>query len=81
MDPQQRLMLEVAYEGFENASMPLEKLVGSATSCFVGSFTRDFAEMQVRDADFASQYAVTGTRVSLSESEAGAAPKVRSLTK
>ena len=36
-DPQLRMMLEVAFECFESGGIPLEQLVGSKTSCFVGS--------------------------------------------
>lgn len=38
MDPNHRQMLEVVYEGLENAGFPLEKLDGAPVGCFVGSF-------------------------------------------
>lgn len=38
MDPNQRQMLEVVFEGLENAGIPLEKLDGAPVGCFVGSF-------------------------------------------
>jgi acyl transferase domain-containing protein len=38
MDPNTRQMLEVVYEGLENAGMTLEALSGSSVACFVGSF-------------------------------------------
>lgn len=38
MDPNQRQMLEVVFEGLENAGVPLEKLDGAPVGCFVGSF-------------------------------------------
>ncbi len=38
MDPNQRQMLEVVFEGLENAGLTLEKLSGSSAACFVGSF-------------------------------------------
>lgn len=65
MDPQSRLMLEVAYEAFENGGLPMESLAGSNTSCFVGCFTRDYHEMTVRDAEAAEVYTVTGLGFSL----------------
>jgi zearalenone synthase (highly reducing iterative type I polyketide synthase) len=65
IDPQQRLMLEVAYEAFENAGMTIQQLAGSRTSCFIGSFTSDYREMLFRDADAAPRYTVTGTGVSM----------------
>ncbi len=38
MDPQQRQLLEVVYEGLENAGVSLEKLSGQPFGCFVGSY-------------------------------------------
>lgn len=38
MDPNQRQMLEVVYEGLENAGITLENLNGASVGCFVGSF-------------------------------------------
>lgn len=38
MDPQQRQMLEVVYEGLENAGISLQALNGEPFGCFVGSF-------------------------------------------
>jgi acyl transferase domain-containing protein len=38
MDPQQRQLLEVVYEGFENAGLALEQMHGSLFGCFVGSY-------------------------------------------
>ncbi|KAH6685860.1 hypothetical protein F5X68DRAFT_276598 [Plectosphaerella plurivora] len=49
LDPQQRQLLEVVYEGLENAGVPLERLDGQRVGCFVGSFACDFGDMQARD--------------------------------
>ena len=38
MDPQQRQLLEVAYEGLENAGLTLEHISGQTFGCFVGSY-------------------------------------------
>jgi acyl transferase domain-containing protein len=38
MDPQQRQILEVVYEGLENAGLTLENLDGRSFGCFVGSY-------------------------------------------
>ena len=38
MDPQQRQLLEVVYEGLENAGISLGMLKGQAYGCFVGSY-------------------------------------------
>ncbi|MCJ1449246.1 MAG: hypothetical protein MMC23_009766 [Stictis urceolatum] len=49
MDPNQRQMLEVVYEALENAGIPLERLSGTSTACYVGSFATDYRDMQSRD--------------------------------
>ncbi|KAI4865388.1 hypothetical protein F4820DRAFT_469755 [Hypoxylon rubiginosum] len=51
MDPNQRQMLEVVYEGLENAGIPLEKLDGEPVACFVGSYATDYLDMMQRDAE------------------------------
>lgn len=38
MDPNQRQMLEVVYEGLENAGIPLDSISGAPVACFVGSY-------------------------------------------
>lgn len=60
MDPQQRKLLEVVYEAFESGGAPLERLAGSKTACFVGSFTSDFQQMAFKEPDFRHTYAATG---------------------
>jgi acyl transferase domain-containing protein len=65
MDPQQRRVLEVVYEAFENAGEPWEAFYGSKTGVFVGNFCFDHSLMQSRDLDDASPYSATGTSVSI----------------
>lgn len=65
MDPTARMLLEVTYEALENAGVPVDDLVGSDTSCYVGCFTRDFHEMLMRDTETSPMYAGTGTGFSL----------------
>jgi acyl transferase domain-containing protein len=36
MDPQQRMLLEIAYEAVENAGIPLEDFVGTNTAVYAG---------------------------------------------
>ena len=60
MDPQQRKLLEVVYESFENAGAPLEKINGSNTGVYVGNFTLDFMVMQYQDPEYFSRYSATG---------------------
>lgn len=61
MDPQQRLMLEVAYEAFENAGITMDTLWGSNTGVYVGQWTSDYHEIATRDIERPPLYLVTGT--------------------
>ncbi|PKY01155.1 polyketide synthase [Aspergillus campestris IBT 28561] len=59
MDPQQRLLLEVTYEGLESAGIPLSKVMGSQTACFVGSFNADYTDLLLRDPECVPMYQCT----------------------
>ncbi|KAG9868942.1 ketoacyl-synt-domain-containing protein, partial [Aureobasidium melanogenum] len=65
MDPQQRKLLEVVYESFENAGATLEELSGSKTSCFVGCFTNDMRSMTCRDPEYGVPYEMTGSDMTI----------------
>lgn len=41
LDPQQRILLEVTWEAFEDAGMPAETLAGSNTGVYIGGFMLD----------------------------------------
>ncbi|QGA19838.1 hypothetical protein EYB26_007533 [Talaromyces marneffei] len=60
MDPQHRIMIEVAYEALETAGYTLEDLAGTRTGVFMGHFTSDWKDTMYRDADAAPQYSATG---------------------
>ncbi|KAJ5175572.1 uncharacterized protein N7482_001449 [Penicillium canariense] len=49
MDPAQRLLLEVAYETFENGGIPIDTLPGSNTAVYSGSMTNDYELLSTRD--------------------------------
>ncbi|CZR67900.1 probable 6-methylsalicylic acid synthase [Phialocephala subalpina] len=49
MDPNQRQMLEVVFEGLENAGIPMEKIDNRPVGCYVGSYASDYADMANRD--------------------------------
>ncbi|KAI5229154.1 ketoacyl-synt-domain-containing protein [Aureobasidium subglaciale] len=65
MDPQQRKLLEVVYESFEDAGATLEELSGSKTSCFVGCFTNDMRRMVSRDLEYGLPYEMTGSDMTI----------------
>jgi acyl transferase domain-containing protein len=49
MDPQQRLMLEVAYEAFEHAGITTESLSSSNTGVYCAASNHDYETIQGRD--------------------------------
>lgn len=51
MDPQQRLMLEVAWEALEHAGQAPDRLERSATGVFVGVTSSDYTYLQVQAGD------------------------------
>ncbi|EDN95526.1 hypothetical protein SS1G_11404 [Sclerotinia sclerotiorum 1980 UF-70] len=61
MDPQQRSLLECTYHALENAGMPMASIIGSRTSCYVGSFSREYEAMINRDPQMQAKYVAVGT--------------------
>jgi acyl transferase domain-containing protein len=61
IDPQYRIQLEVTYEAFENAGIPLKNLRGSDTAVYVATFGNDYTGIQYKDLDNISKYHLTGT--------------------
>lgn len=62
-DPQQRILLEVTHEAFENAGIDVNSLVGSDTGVFIGIDNVDYEARQIRSKDYKliSGYCYTGT--------------------
>lgn len=60
MDPQHRMMIEVAYQGLESAGLSLQDVAGSRTGVFIGHFTNDYRDMVYRDPEVASTYTFSG---------------------
>ena len=46
IDPQHRMLLEIAYEAMEDAGLPSEQLAGSKTGVFIGISTCDYGGIQ-----------------------------------
>ena len=65
MDPEQRKLLEVVFECFENAGITMEQASGSDMGCYVGKFTYDYLMMQNKDPEYMSRFSATGMSTSL----------------
>lgn len=65
MDPQQRMMLEVAYEAFEDAGISIEALSGSNTGVFTSLYASQYGHMQQLESDMDALYIPTGNAVSM----------------
>ncbi|EAA36364.1 ketoacyl-synt-domain-containing protein [Neurospora crassa] len=60
MDPQQRKLLEVVFETFENAGFTLDQVSDANIGCYVGNFVTDFITMQLKDSEYTHRYSATG---------------------
>jgi acyl transferase domain-containing protein/NADPH:quinone reductase-like Zn-dependent oxidoreductase/SAM-dependent methyltransferase/acyl carrier protein len=67
MDPQQRLVLEVAWEALEDAGQTLDRLAGGPTGVFLGmsSFDYSLIQMGFRDRHGVDVYTNTGGALSI----------------
>ncbi|KAF3490687.1 Lovastatin diketide synthase LovF 17 [Arthroderma uncinatum] len=65
MDPQQRQILEVAYECLENAGVPLEQLSGTRTGVIVGTNFIDYNAIQNRDPEDRADSITSGVASSI----------------
>jgi acyl transferase domain-containing protein len=60
MDPQQRVVMEVAVEALERAGQPASRLAGSLTGVFVAATMADYSDRQLAALDEIDAYSVTG---------------------
>lgn len=67
IDPQQRLLMEIAWETLEDAGQPPERLETGRTGVFVGISTCDYSRLAERRYDLKSidTYTATGTATSI----------------
>ena len=61
MDPQHRLLLEVAWEALERAGIPAGRLAGSPTAVYVGMYTDDYRLLHLPRKHLIDAYSGTGT--------------------
>ena len=65
MDPQQRILLEVVWEAFENANIPPATLYGSPTGVFIGITCFDHAIRLSQSIEHFGSYAGTGSALNM----------------
>src|SRR4030095_6325707 len=65
VDPQQRILLEVAWEAVEHAGIAADALAGAETGVFVGISTFDFAQLHAAGGRALEIYASTGSALSV----------------
>lgn len=65
MDPQQRLILEVAWEALEHAGLPAEGLNGTRTGVFIGAANDDYGRRHLEDLSSLEAWSGTGAALSI----------------
>jgi acyl transferase domain-containing protein len=65
MDPQQRVLLEVAWETFERAGLGKESLKDSDTGVFVGAMPQDYGPRLHEESGGTGGYRITGSTTSV----------------
>src|SRR5215469_13325843 len=60
MDPQHRLLLEVAWEALEDAGLPFEEVVGSQTSVSIGIGWNDYLRLHAHNWSQLNEYTAIG---------------------
>ena len=65
MDPQQRILLELAWEALEDGGQVPERLAGSDCAVYIGISGTDYANSRVDDPGSGNAYAMTGGTLSI----------------
>src|SRR6202171_6333991 len=65
MDPQQHLVLEVAWEALEHAGLPPGGMAGSQTGVFLGACSYDYSLLQLSDPGRIEAYTTSGAAPSI----------------
>ncbi len=65
LDPQARLVFEVACEAVEDGGIPFDELRGSRTGVFVGMMNNDYQRIMWRDKNQVDAYSTTGYTYSM----------------
>ena len=67
MDPQQRILLEIAWEALEHAGYPADALAGTNAGVFIGISSHDYSDILFADPDQSGidHYTMTGGALSI----------------
>jgi phthiocerol/phenolphthiocerol synthesis type-I polyketide synthase B len=65
MDPQQRMLLEVAWEALENAGVPTDSLGGTRTGVMMGVYFNEYQSMVTTSPESVNAYTGTGNAHSI----------------
>ncbi|MDO9174283.1 MAG: polyketide synthase, partial [Actinomycetota bacterium] len=65
LDPQQRMLLEVAWEALEDANIPADSLFDSNAGVFLGIANSDYMRLLLADRDLIDTYTTTGNALSI----------------
>ena len=65
LDPQQRIILETAYEALEHAGQSADRLSGTMTGVYLGKSSRDYLHLQLAELQDIDGYASTGNASSV----------------
>ena len=65
MDPQQRLILQVAWEALEDAGLPAQRAAERTTGVYLGVYNNDYLTLQLKSPDTIDAYTAPGNSHSI----------------